>query len=88
MKQLHLIFLTLFLLLGQWSSLEHDYHDHESGEICDYCLNAQPLDHAVTNSVELGISNEPTHQQDELAQEFISKSNIRYYSVRAPPRFI
>lgn len=88
MKRLPLIFITLIILFGQWGSLEHVYHDHKSGEACDYCLKAQPLDHAVTSAFQLGISNAPVHPGVEEVQAFISRSTIYYYSVRAPPRFI
>jgi len=88
MKRLHLIFLILVLLFSQGSSLDHIYHDHKNGEVCDYCLSAQPLDHAVTTSIQPFLSIKKPQWQAEPAKLFITKSNIRYYAVRAPPRFI
>jgi len=88
MKQLYLITLTLFLLLGQWSSLDHVYHDHESGMACDYCLSAQPLDHVVPSFSLPEVSEKGSQWPGGLAQKSIIINNISYYSVRAPPRFI
>ena len=88
MKLLHLIFLTLVLLFAQGSSLDHIYHDHKNGEVCDYCLSAHPLDHAVTTSIQSFLSIKKLQWQAEPAKVFITESNIRYYAVRAPPRFI
>lgn len=88
MKRLHYIFLIFFLVLGQWGSLDHAYHDHETSEVCDYCLSAQSLDHAVTMSTLPVISTGDTQWSDEPAVELIAKYTIYYYAARASPRFI
>jgi len=90
MKRLHLIILALFLLLGQLSGFDHfsHDHDHESGEVCDYCLSAQSLDHAVTVSSSLLVADHKPHWQSESVKSFIANNSIRFYAVRAPPRFI
>lgn len=88
MKHLHLIILAVTLLLSQWGSIDHVYHDHKSGEVCDYCLSAQPLDEAVTSSFQSTPLIKQTQRPEVLAQESISKSVTRCYAVRAPPRFI
>lgn len=88
MKRLHLIFLTLFLLLGQLGSLDHVYHEHESGEVCDYCLGAQSLDHAVTVSHTSVTPISISQSLHELTHEFFPGKTSRYYAARAPPRFI
>jgi hypothetical protein len=86
MKRLHYIFLIFFLVLGQWGSLDHDHYDHEASEICDYCLNAQSLDHAVATSTQPVIPTGDTQCSDEPAVELIDKYTIHYYVARAPPR--
>jgi len=78
----------LVLLFAQGSSLDHIYHDHKNGEVCDYCLSAQPLDHAVTTSIQLFLSIKKPQWQTEPAKVLFTESNIRYYAARAPPRFI
>jgi hypothetical protein len=88
MKRLHYIFLIFFLVLGQWGSLDHAYHDHETSEVCDYCLSAQPLDHAVTTFTQPVISTGDPQWHDESAIELITKYTIHHYAARAPPRFI
>ena len=88
MNRLHITFLALLLLLGQWGSFDHLHHAHDSGEVCDYCLQAQGLDHAVV-PVTQHIAVKFSHQS-QPAQVYASTSDspLRYYSVRAPPRSI
>jgi len=88
MKRLHFIFITLFLILGQWSSLEHVYHDHTAGEVCDYCLSIKPLEHIAVNSIQPNISKNIPQWQGVLTTQFMMKSSISYFAIRAPPRFI
>jgi hypothetical protein len=87
MKRIHLIVFALVLILGQWSSLEHAYHEHNSNEVCDYCLSIKPLDNAATNSAQAFVSNQISHNQDELTSGFIPSNLIRHFSVRAPPLY-
>ena len=88
MNRLHITILVLVRLLSQWGGLEHDYHVHDSSDVCDYCLGAQALDHAISSTVSIAFSPSYNQFQPELSGLVISLNNIRYYSVRAPPRFI
>jgi len=88
MKRLHLIILTVTLLLSQWGTIDHVYHAHIAGEVCDYCVSAKSFDHAVTHSSLATIVIKQTLQPEVLAQASIAKSIARHYAVRAPPRFI
>jgi len=88
MKRLYLISLTLVLLLAQLGSLEHVYHEHNNSEVCDYCLSAQPLDHAVTTPVQSFLSQNNPQWYDGAVTVFITVSDIQYYAARAPPQFI
>ena len=88
MKLIHLIILTVTLLLSQWGTIDHVYHEHTAGEVCDYCVSAKSFDHAVTSSVQTTTVFKQTQQANMLAQASTSQSVTRYYSARAPPRFI
>lgn len=88
MKRLNLIILTVTLLLSQMGSLDHVYTEHDSGEVCDYCLSTPSLDHAITSSVQTDFSNNTSQQHNELAQEILFANAIRFYAARAPPRLI
>lgn len=88
MKRLHLIIFTITLLLSQWGSIDHVYHDHIAGEVCDFCITAKSFDNAVTSSFQATTLTKQTQQVDILLQASISQSVTRYYSVRAPPRLI
>lgn len=88
MKHLHLIILTVTLLLSQWGAIDHFYHEHTAGEVCNYCISAESLDHAATSSFQTTIVVKQTQPAKILAQASTSKSVTRYYNVRAPPRFI
>lgn len=88
MKRLHFIILTVTLLLSQWGSIDHAYHAHKSGEVCDYCIGAQSLDHAVISTVQSIAVVKQTPVQEEQNQTSLTKTFTRYYAARAPPRFI
>ena len=88
MKRLNLIILTVTLLLSQMGTLDHAYSEHQSGEVCDYCLSVPSLDHAITSSVETDFSNKASQQHNELIQESLPANAIRFYAARAPPRLI
>lgn len=88
MKRLHYIIFTAILLLSQWGSTDHVYHEHVAGEACDYCINAQPLDNVVSSSYQSAPLIKQTQKPFVLVQESTSKSITRYYAVRAPPRLI
>ena len=88
MKRLHLFILAITLLLSQWGTIDHVYHDHIAGEACDYCVSAKSFDHAVTSSFQTTALIQQTQRAEVLVQASTSKSVSRYYAVRAPPRSI
>jgi glutaredoxin len=88
MKRFNLIILTLTLLLSQMGMLDHVYSEHQSGEVCDYCISAPSLDNAITSSVQTDFSNNTSQQHYKLTQESLTANTIRFYAARAPPRVI
>lgn len=88
MKRLNLITLAVTLLLSQMGTLDHAYTEHQSGEVCEYCLSLPSFDHAISSSAQANFSNHTTQQHIELAQESISVNTLRFYAARAPPRLI
>lgn len=88
MKRLNLIVLTLFLILGQWSSLEHAFHEHQASEVCDYCLSKKPLEHLAVNSIQTFFPTSIPQWQDELTPQVYLNEKVSYFAARAPPRFI
>ena len=88
MKNLNLLVLAITLLLSQLGTLDHVYSEHQSGEVCDYCISVPSLDHAITSSVQTYFSNNASQQHNEPTQETLSARAIRFYAARAPPRLI
>jgi len=88
MKRLPLIVFTLILLLGQWGSLDHAYHEHNSGENCDYCISAKSLDNAINTSLNIVFSQSCHQCFSEPNHKSITLIDLRYYAVRAPPHII
>ena len=88
MKRLHLIILTVTLLLSQWGMIDHVYHEHVAGEVCDFCISAKSFDHVVTSSFQATTITQQTQEPEVLVQEATSNSSNRYYATRAPPRLI
>ena len=67
MKRLHLIILTFTLLLSQWGTIDHVYHEHVAGDVCDYCVSAKSFAHAVTSSSLSTLVTKQTQQAEVLA---------------------
>ena len=88
MKRLHFLILAVTLLLSQLGTLDHAYSEHKSGEVCDYCLSVPSLGHALINVVKTDFSNNLTQQLAKLDSVSASVSSPRFYTARAPPRFI
>lgn len=88
MKRLYIPVFVLVLLLTQWGSLAHDYHIHDSGEGCDYCLSAHALDYAISPSGQHFFESSFSQLQPEKVWLRTSKNGFHYYIARAPPRFI
>ncbi len=88
MTRLNFIILAVTLLLSQMGTLDHAYTEHQSGEVCDYCLSLPSLDHAINSSAQANFSNNTIQQHIELAQKSFSANTIRFYAARAPPRLI
>ncbi|MCW9047769.1 MAG: hypothetical protein OQK46_06785 [Gammaproteobacteria bacterium] len=88
MKRLYLSFFLVVFLLTQWGSLGHDYHIHDPGESCDYCLSAHALDHAVMPAIENLFGHSFLHFHTESVFVSAINTGFQHYSARAPPRFI
>lgn len=88
MNRLYLTIFAFILLLGQWGSFDHAYHQHDTGEVCDYCLSAQALDHAIVPAIQFVFTPSFEEFQPDLTKQHTSSSRVRYYAARAPPRFL
>lgn len=88
MKRLHLIIIMVTLLLSQWGMIDHAFHEHNAGEVCDYCITAKAVDDAVTSSEKIVVSDKQNQNPDVLLQASNFKTTRHFYSVRAPPQFI
>ncbi len=88
MTRLHILVITLFLILGQWSSFEHAFHDHQASEVCDFCLNKKPLEQLATNSIQTFNPISLSQWYDQLTPRLAFNNKLSYFSARAPPRFI
>ncbi|MCW8919361.1 MAG: hypothetical protein OQL08_11185 [Gammaproteobacteria bacterium] len=76
--------LAVITLLSQWGWLEHGYHDHESGEVCELCVSA--AGHVAI----LPGTTQPlplTHTSLEPPTPLVSLLSAapRFYPTRAPP---
>lgn len=88
MNRLHITVLAIVLLLSQLGSVNHVYHDHDVSEVCDFCLSAHVLDQGFSPTTQFAITPCSHQFQIELVSLTDSSNDARYYSVRAPPRFI
>ena len=88
MKRRLLIILAFLVLFGQWANIEHAYHDHIDGGVCEYCLSAQPLDHSLVDCTHAFIVAKTSYLHDAGFNDSTPIITVRYYSSRAPPHSI
>ena len=88
MNRLHITALVLVLLLSQWGSIDHVYHVHDTAEVCDYCLSAQVLDHAVTSIDQIPVVSPFFQYQPGQASLSVFENGFNHYAARAPPQYI
>lgn len=88
MKSLYAITLSVFLLLGQMTLIDHSEHDHSSSGNCDICITAKSLQNWVDATVSIALLPAAGFSPVTLAVETQASQTIRYYTVRAPPLFI
>ena len=88
MKRFLTLFLLGFVLLTQFGLVAHAYQDHAEEEVCHLCLTNSGHDHAiVANLLSLPVSGTFAFQ-DAIPQAATEQRTVRYYAVRAPPRFL
>jgi len=87
MKSLYIITLTLAILLSQLGSLEHAYHEHDSGEACEYCLSAHPFDTAILSAEFITPAYPLSFHLNQAKLSLFTESRFNHYSARAPPSF-
>lgn len=86
-KALAGLFLTLFVV-GQWELIEHVYEDHPDETLCELCLAANSLDHAIhSQSAELQLEVQ-AQSGETIATTPYAQAHVRYYAARAPPYFL
>jgi len=76
------------LLLSQWGVIDHAFHEHIAGEVCDYCLSAKSFDDTIPALEQTVAPGVQSQNPEVLLQVVKSKTLSHYYSVRAPPQFI
>ena len=88
MKRLYIITFAITLLLSQWGTIDHVYHEHTAGEVCDYCLSAPSLDNALSYNHNIDFSKNTVQSHNEITLELLITSTVRIYAARAPPRLV
>jgi len=87
MKQLYIITLALVILLSQLGSIEHAYHEHDSGEACEYCLSAHSFDAAILTAEFTTPVYPLSFHINQPTLSLFTESRFNHYSARAPPSF-
>ena len=88
MKRLYILTLAISILLSQWGSIDHVYHEHAAGEVCDYCISTPSLDNALGYDHNIDFSNNTLQSSGEITSELLITSTVRIYAARAPPRLV
>lgn len=77
--------LAVITLLSQWGWVEHAYHAHDNGEVCEVCLAANALEHTINPSLPLLPSIAVFVVSEPLPQQLLAQYKFHYYSSRASP---
>jgi hypothetical protein len=80
--------LAVITLLSQWGLVDHAYHNHEHDESCVVYLTANANGHAITPSLPALPIAATSNINEQLPQLILSTRVVRYYTSRAPPRFL
>ncbi len=89
MRRLLITLLAVVTLLSQWGWLEHGYHEHDPGEVCEVCLSANGHGQAITPSLPaLPAITAITLHNEPLPTQPLTRGAFRLYASRAPPRLL
>ena len=87
MRRSLITLLIAITLLSQWGWVEHGYHSHDSGDVCEVCVNASGHVALMPTAPQL-----PHQHGSELPvaafYHSFNPATPRYYTSRAPPRFL
>lgn len=79
--------LAVITLLSQWGWLEHGYHDHDSGEVCELCVSV--AGHvAIPPGTAQPLPRSHNHLEPSTHLVSLLSAAPRFYSTRAPPLFL
>ncbi|MCW8829158.1 MAG: hypothetical protein OQK94_08890 [Gammaproteobacteria bacterium] len=87
MRQHLITLLAVITLLSQWGWLEHDYHEHDAGQVCEVCVSAAGHVAVIPDTPQLP----PLHGSETPftpSSTSFSAAAPRFYTARAPPRFL
>lgn len=87
MRRSLITLLIAITLLSQWGWVEHGYHSHDSGDVCEVCVNASGHVAVMPTAPPLPPGHESELPVAALYASF-TPSTLRYYTSRAPPRFL
>lgn len=87
MRKPLIILLTLLSLLSQWAWVEHAYHEHDAGEICEICLLGHAQAHAAVPSTLPLTASYPEHFERPQHSRQAARPAFTRQNIRAPPVF-
>ena len=79
--------LALLVLLAQWGVIEHNYEDHDHGELCHLCLSAASHDETMASSPSAFPASIDTLFVVHATSYQLPAFRVRRHTIRAPPRF-
>ena len=87
MRQTLITLLLLVTLLSQWGLIEHGYHSHDPGEVCEVCVSASGHVAITASAAQLPESQGVEFIAPALSSP-LTAATPRYYATRAPPLFL
>jgi len=77
--------MTFVFLISQWGSIDHAHHQHDSGEVCDYCIGSKNLEHMTGDSHTRNLPVILYSHLDSFPADNYQPAFIANYNGRAPP---
>lgn len=85
-QRLSTLLLLLALLAAQWGWLAHEHQAHDSGQVCEVCVSAASLGHALSGSAAPTFAKAATASPETTA--LYEHPSLAFHSpllARAPP---
>jgi len=88
MRSLFISILAVFFLFAQLDLTLHTYENHKDGQICELCVSASQLSHALHSQTAYVTLDIAFGYTDNFANSGKTHNRQYFYTPRAPPIYL